>query len=209
MNNESIIPPYCEITSIENIHKAWKGFIKNKKNSKDVAEFKIHLIAYIMDLHLDLKSKSYTHSTYHHFKLCDPKPRDIHKASVKDRIVHHLLYNALYTHFDKKFIYDSYSCRINKGTHKAIIRFEHFHRKVSCNYTKQCYILKCDIRKFFATIDHEILKVILAKQIEDKDILNLLGKIIDSFNTTVAIHPLDKGEDPRLWPRCGWIDCAR
>jgi retron-type reverse transcriptase len=145
---------------------------------------------------LELKNKIYHHSNYKAFKINDPKPRDIHKASVKDRLVHHAIYRVLYPFFDTKFVYDSYSCRLNKGTHKAIQRFEYFYRKVSKNNTKQCYVLKCDIKKFFANIDHNILKQILQKYIKDVNSLNLLSNIIDSFCTKSVISPpLDKGED--------------
>ncbi|MBI5122769.1 group II intron reverse transcriptase domain-containing protein [Candidatus Roizmanbacteria bacterium] len=113
----------------------------------------------------------------------DPKPRDIHKATVRDRIVHHAVYRILYPYFDKKFIYDSYSCRNNKGTHKAINRFRRFVWKASQNDTRTAWVLKCDIKKFFASIGHEILKNILSKHIVDKNILWLLGQIIDSFHT--------------------------
>lgn len=135
----------------------------------------------IFSLYNDLKNKTYKHSGYKAFKVNDPKPRDIHKALVRDRILHHLIYKSLYEYFDKKFIYDSYSCRLDKGTHKAIYRFEEFGRKESKNNTNTVYILKCDIRKFFANIDHVILKEILSKHIQDKDMLNLLSNIIDSF----------------------------
>lgn len=137
----------------------------------------------IFDLHSALKSKSYTHGAYHPFKINDPKPRDIHKALVRDRLLHHAIYRVLYSFFDTKFIYDSYSCRKEKGTHRAMERFRVFTRKVSRNNTRTCHILKCDIRKFFASIDHEILKQILAKHISDTDTLALLGNIIESFNT--------------------------
>ena len=137
----------------------------------------------IFRLHNDLKNKTYRHGEYKAFKINDPKPRDIHKASVRDRLLHHAIYRVLYPYFDKKFIYDSYSCRIDKGTHKAIKRFEIFSRKVSKNNTKICWVLKCDIRKFFANIDHRILKCILEKHIKDKDILWLLSQTIDSFYT--------------------------
>ncbi len=136
----------------------------------------------LISLHEDLKNKTYIHGDYQAFNVSDPKPRNIHKASVRDRVVHHLLYKALYPCFDQKFIHDSYSCRTGKGTHRAIKRFEVFTRKVSRNYTKQCFVLKCDIRKFFANIDHEILKKILAKHVEDIDILALLANLIDSFS---------------------------
>lgn len=147
----------------------------------------------IFSLHEDLKNKTYKHGGYKAFKINDPKPRDIHKASVRDRLLHHALYRILYPYFDNKFIYDSYSCRIGKGTHKAINRFRSFYRKVSKNNTKQCWILKCDIRKFFASIDHNFLKEILAKHISDKDILNLLDGVINSFSSIYAIADTGKG----------------
>ena len=174
---------YNDIISIENLFLAWQEFIKNKKNKKDVQEFSLKLSQKIFKLHEDLKNKTYKHSSYEAFKINDPKPRDIHKASVKDRLCHHAIYRILYPYFDKKFIYDSYSCRIGKGTHKAIYRFESFINKVSKNNTKTCWVLKCDIRKFFANIDHEILKNILTKHIQDIDTLNLLENIIDSFSS--------------------------
>jgi retron-type reverse transcriptase len=137
----------------------------------------------IFQLHQELKDKTYKHSAYHAFNISDPKPRNIHKATVRDRLLHHLLHDELYPHFDKKFIYDSYSCRINKGTHKAMNRFRDFARIVSKNNTKACWILKCDIKKFFANIDHATLKSILSEHIEDKDFLQLLDRVIDSFST--------------------------
>ncbi len=89
----------------------------------------------------------------------------------------------LYPYFDKKFISDSYSCRLNKGTHKAINKFREFSYKVSKNNTKQCWVLKCDIRKFFASIDHEVLMNILKKHIKDENTIWLLNEIISSFHT--------------------------
>lgn len=137
----------------------------------------------IFDLHQDLKNKTYKHGGYHAFNISDPKPRIIHKATVRDRLLHHLIYQELYKYFDSKFIYDSYSCRVNKGTHKAINRFHNFSLKVSKNNTKTCFVLKCDIRKFFANINHKILKQILPKTVFDTDILWLLSQVIDSFYT--------------------------
>jgi retron-type reverse transcriptase len=134
-----------------------------------------------------LKNKTYQHGEYEAFKINDPKPRDIHKATVRDRLLHHAIYRILYPYFDKKFIYDSYSCQIGKGTHKAIYRFDKFQRIVSKNNTKTCWVLKCDIKKFFANIDHDILKSILEKHIKDENILWLLGTVIDSFHTNTHI----------------------
>ncbi len=147
-----------------------------------MADFSLKLDSHLRNLHYALKSQSYTHGRYVHFRIADPKPRDIHKALVKDRLVHHLLYNALYPYFDNKFIFDSYSCRIHKGTHCAVDRFKIFIRKVSNNNTKTVWVLKCDIRKFFATIDHQVLFSILERDIKDERLIELLKNIVYSFH---------------------------
>lgn len=174
---------YVEIISKENLLLAWERFLVGKRKKNDVILFQAKLVFYLINLHQSLREKTYAHQPYHAFNISDPKPRNIHKATVRDRVLHHLLYQELYPYFDKKFIHDSYSCRLYKGTHKAIKRFETFAGQVSKNYTKQCFVLKCDIRKFFASVNHEILKKILEKSIEDKNILWLLNQVIDSFWT--------------------------
>ncbi|MFA6973916.1 MAG: reverse transcriptase domain-containing protein [Parcubacteria group bacterium] len=148
-----------------------------------MADFSLHFMDNILTLQNELKNKTYRHGGYQAFKINDPKPRDIHKASVRDRLVHHAIHRILYPYFDQKFIFDSYSCRDEKGTHKAIDRFRRFAYIVSKNHTRTCWILKGDIRKFFANIDHEILKDILAKHVGDKNVLWLLSQVIDSFKT--------------------------
>lgn len=100
---------------------------------------------------------------------------------MRDRVVHRLLYNALYNYFDKRYIHDSYSCRVGKGTHKAYERFRHFVNVVSKNYTKQCYILKFDIKKCFESIDAGILLKILTVHIQDIWLMNLVIAVIKSF----------------------------
>ncbi|MBI3306151.1 hypothetical protein HYZ82_03450 [Candidatus Nomurabacteria bacterium] len=151
MNN----PSFEQIISVENLLLALKEFLCGKRNRKDVQEFQLHLMDNILSLQNDLKNKTYTNGGYHAFNISDPKPRQIHKAKVRDRLLHHAIYRILYPYFYSKFIHDSYSCRINKGTHKAINRFRDFSRKVSKNNTKTCWVLKCDIRKFFASGDRQ------------------------------------------------------
>jgi retron-type reverse transcriptase len=180
---KQFIHTYDSIITVEKLLKAWQEFLRDKKNKKDVILFQAKLMDNISSLFDDLKNKTYVHGGYVAFNISDPKPRQIHKATVRDRLLHHLIYQELYKYFDSKFIHDSYSCRIDKGTHKAINRFQGFSRKVSKNNTRTCFVLKCDIRKFFANIDHEILKNILEKHIQDKNILWLLGQVIDSFST--------------------------
>ncbi len=143
----------------------------------------MRLMDNILELHGDLISSRYKHGGYQHFKINDPKPRDIHKARVRDRLLHHAIYRVLYPFFDKTFISDSFSCRNEKGTHKALNRFRSFAYKVSKNNTKTCWILKCDIRKFFENINHDILLNILRRYIPDKEIISLLEKVIRSFSS--------------------------
>ncbi len=151
---------------------------------RDVQEFSLNLMDNIIALHNELYNHTYEHGSYQAFNINDPKPRNIHKANVKDRLLHHAIYRVLYPFFDKTFITDSYSCRLNKGTHKAINRFREFSYKVSKNNTKTCWVLKCDIKKFFASIDHTSLQYIVVKYINDKNINWLLNQVISSFYST-------------------------
>ena len=172
---------YDDIISVENLLEAGKEFLRGKKKKPDVQEFKADLIHNILLLHRDLVGLTYCHDGYHHFKISDPKPRDIHKASVRDRLLHHALYQQLYPFFDRTFVADSYSCRIGKGTHKAMNQFRHFAYQVSKNHTRTAWVLKCDIRKFFASIDHQILFAILERSIPEQNIFNLLREVVSSF----------------------------
>ena len=173
---------YDSIITMENLLIAWKEFLRGKRYKKDVIKFQRNLSSNLLSLYEDLINKSYSHGTYFAFNISDPKPRNIHKAVVRDRVLHHLLYNALYPYFDIRFINDSYSCRSNRGTHKALNQFRSFYNKVSRNHTRICYVLKCDVKKFFASIDHQALLKILERHIEDRSILWLLGQVIESFS---------------------------
>ena len=158
--------------------------MRGKRGKRDVQEFSFRLLDNIISLHEDLASRTYGHGGYRAFNVCDPKPRSIHKASVRDRLLHHAIYRIIYTFFDKTFIVDSFSCRNDKGTHEALNRFRSFAYKASKNNTETCWVLKCDIKKFFANINHTILTDILRQYIPDKNILWLLENVIESFSST-------------------------
>lgn len=175
---------FNDIISTENLLAAWREFVSGKRNKEDVMEFQSRLMDNIYELHDELKSGTYKHSAYVAFKIADPKPRDIHKALVRDRLLHHAIYRILYPFFDRTWIADSYSCRNDKGTHRAMNRFQIFTRKVSKNNTKTCYILKCDIRKFFASINQKILLDIIKDMIPDEKIVSLIQEIVVSFHST-------------------------
>ncbi|MFA6436715.1 MAG: reverse transcriptase/maturase family protein [Candidatus Paceibacterota bacterium] len=175
---------YKNIIKIENLLVAWECFLRGKKHRKDVMIFQVNLADNIVDLYRSLAFQTYEHGPYFKFSISDPKPRIIHKATVRDRLLHHLMYQELYEYFDKQFIYDSYSCRKKKGTHKALNRIRYFARKVSKNNSRNCYVLKCDIKKFFASIDHKILIEILERHIEDSNVMWLIKKVLASFYVT-------------------------
>jgi len=140
-----------------------------------------YLLKNVLNLHNDLIKFTYRHANYECFNVCDPKPRIIHKAIVRDRLLHHAIYRVLMPIFDKTFIFDCYSCRKLKGTHRAFQRLTIMARKQSKNYSKTCWALRCDIRKFFHSIDHKILISLLSKRINDEQLINLLREIIESF----------------------------
>ena len=175
---------YNDIIVVDNLLSAWREFIVGKKSRSDVLDFSLNLVDNILQLHDDFANKIYRHGGYESFYITDPKLRRIHKASVRDRLVHHAVHRQLYPFFAKTFIADSYSCQLGKGTHKAVARFKTFARQSGRNNTITCWVLKCDIRKFFESIDHDILLMILAECIADNNVVGLLAEIIRSFEAT-------------------------
>jgi len=167
---------------LENIFFAWQEFRKGKIRKPDVQEFDYSLEDNIFELHRELKTKTYRHSNYKSFHIQDPKLRRIHKACVKDRVLHHAIFRILYSVFDRAFIFDSYSCRIGKGTHRAVDRLQRFAAKTGRGNTRNCFVLKCDIKKFFDSIDHNILIALIQNKVKDSGTIWLLEQIIESFS---------------------------
>ena len=129
-----------------------------------------------------LKNGSYKMQEYYNFAIYDPKYRMIHALHYRDRVVQHCLCDeVLAPILDKKLIYDNSACHIGKGTHFVIGRVSKFLHDFYNKYGADGYFLKCDIRKFFDNIDHEVLKCKLSMVIEDKLVLRVLYQIIDSF----------------------------
>lgn len=173
---------FQQIISPENLFASWDEFRPNKRHKRDVQAFEFRLEQNIFQLHRDLATKQYRHQTYSGFYIRDPKVRHIHKASVRDRIVHHAVFRILNPIFDKTFIPTSFSCRIGKGVHKGVLTLERMIRAESRNFTRPCFVLKCDVQKFFDSVDHQILLSILHKKIKDTNTLWLLNEIIESFS---------------------------
>ncbi len=164
-----------------NLFLAWDKFKLGKSNRLDVLHFEWNLEQNIFNLHKELKNQIYKHALYTDFYIYDPKRRHIHKASVRDRVLHHAVFRILNPIFEETFIDNSFSCRKGKGTHAGVLMLEKILRKVSKNYKKPCYALKCDIQKFFDSVDHQILKEVIERRVKDKDALWLSCEIIDSY----------------------------
>jgi len=171
------------IITPENLFQAWEEFPRGKGSRKDVQAFEWQLEQNILSLCRDLRSRTYRHGEYSAFSICDPKQRRIHKAAVRDRILHHAIFKVLNPIFEPTFITHSYSCREGKGTHKAVDTLEAWLRKVSRNCRTPCFALKCDIQQFFASVDHAILLSILDRKIKDPDAMWLLKEVVESFRT--------------------------
>ena len=172
------------ITSVENLFQAWEEFKKGKVKKRDVIIFSLNLENNIFELRQKLVSTEWKSDGYASFSIKDPKPRSIHKASVRDRVFYQAVYRVLYGIFDSVFIYDSYSSRVGKGTHAGIKKLEVMLRKLSQNYTKPAFALKCDVKKFFDSIDHEIFRSLIGEKISCSRTIGLLKKVIDSFHKT-------------------------
>lgn len=183
---------YHKIITLENIFQCWEEFRIGKKKKKDVLTFERHLEDNLFKLYYELKEKAYRPGGYSGFYVRDPKVRLIHKATVTDRVIHHLVSRELERIFEPSFYTHSYSCRKNKGTHKGVLALYSLARKVSKNNTKTCWALKCDIKKFFASVNHKILLKILERKIKDEDFIGLLRKIIDGFYSDQTIDASNK-----------------
>jgi retron-type reverse transcriptase len=172
---------FHDMASLSNLLQAWKEFKKGKTSKTDVAEFEFNLEDNLFLLHQELINKIYKTNPYQAFYVYDPKRRHIHKATVWDRVLHQAVFRILYPIFDKHFIFDSYSSRIKKGTHEASKRLFIALRKESMNWRSPIFVLKCDIKKFFDSIDHRILFELIRKKVSDADALWLINEILKSF----------------------------
>lgn len=169
-----------ELCSYDNLELAYKKARKRKTTGDYVVNFEKDLQNNLLLLRSELLLHSYNPKPLVNFIIRDPKTRKISKSNFRDRIVHHALCNIIEPIFEKSFIYDSYANRTGKGTLKAIQRFDYFKRKISKNNTINCYAFKADIKKYFESVNHEILMKIINKKIKDNKILWLIRKIFNN-----------------------------
>ena len=173
------------IIANENLYLAAHRAALGKRFRDNIALWRLDMEAHVVRLHEDLKAGKYRHGRYRVFQIYDPKKRFISVAPFRDRVVHHAFHDVIEEFMDKRFIHDSYACRKNKGTHVALDRAHSF---LKANR----YCFHGDIRQYFPSIDHTIMKGLLRRDIHDARVLSVLDHIIDSARTS-SVPGTDRG----------------
>ncbi|MGB3292211.1 MAG: RNA-directed DNA polymerase [Phormidesmis sp.] len=164
-----------QIINFENLWWAARKAERGKRYRENVLDFNFNFEENLIQLQSELIAKTYQPGPYKTFKIIDPKPRIISAAPYRDRVVHHALCNIITPLFENGFIADSYANRVGFGTHRALAKFVELARS-------HRYVLQCDVRKYFPSIDHEILKALIRRKLKCQDTLWLIDTIIDGSN---------------------------
>lgn len=171
---------------MRNLNKAYLKARKGKNGSEEVLRFTFNLERELIKLQEQLMNENYKTGNYRHFTIFEPKERKISALPFRDRVIHHAICSVISPIFERRFIHDSYACRKGKGTHEGVKRIQSFIRKSGEDY----YVLKCDVSKYFQSVDGETLKTIIKQKIGDEKLLRLINHIIDSSNKGIPIGNL-------------------
>ena len=164
---------YAQIYDWDNLYLAWRKAAEGKRGRVAAARFEYHLEDNLVTLQAELAAQTYRPGPYASFHIHEPKKRLISAAPFRDRVVHHALCNVIEPIFERSFIADSYANRIGKGTHRALDRCQEFARQYR-------YVLPCDVRQFFPSIDLGVLRNTLHRKVRDPGLLWLIGQVLDS-----------------------------
>jgi retron-type reverse transcriptase len=187
--------------SKENLYSAYLDARKGKRKKKACFEFEINLGANLNSLYDRIHNGSYKPDPYFKFVVYEPKERIIHAPSFRDIVVQHAIYRTVYDIFDRGFINTSFACRKGYGTHKAS---DYTQRVLRCCDDNE-YTLKLDIRKFFHSVDRDILRQLIARKIKDNRMLDIMmlftkkdgstgipiGNLLSQIYATIYLSPLD------------------
>lgn len=166
-----LYPYICAFDNLYLAHrKARRG---GKRKHPPVAEFEHDLGDNLLQLQAELLDQTYRPGPYRSFIHIERKERKISAAPYRDRVVHHALINVIGPILESRLIHDTYANRVGKGTHRALDRAQYFARRYP-------YTLKCDVREFFPSIDHAILRRLLARHIVCPRTLWLIDRILES-----------------------------
>jgi retron-type reverse transcriptase len=170
---------YPLIYAFDNLYRAYVKARRGKRYQAEVLKFTMGLEDNLLGLYRELQGGTYTTGEYHYFTVYEPKKREVAALPFRDRIVHHAIHNILEPMFDRGFIYHSYACREGKGTHAGADQITRWLREIHRNHG-QVYVLKADIKSYFASIDHAVLIDILKRKIRCRRTMALLRDIIYS-----------------------------
>jgi retron-type reverse transcriptase len=162
-----------QIVAFDNLLLAYRKARKGKGRKRSVAEFALGLETELLRLQRELSTGEYRPGEYRLFMIYEGKPRTIAAAPFPDRVVHHALMNLVEPPLDRQFVFDSYACRKGKGVHQAVDRYQAWAQRYR-------YALKMDVRQYFPSIDHLLLKEKLQARIKDARVLDLFDRIIDT-----------------------------
>ena len=167
-----------EFVTLEEVLNAYKDCRKHKHNKRACIEFEMNEAENLVKLWEELNNGTYEIGFSDTFIVTRPKHREVFAADFRDRIVHHIIINRTNKFFEEYFIEDTYNCRKGKGTLYGVKRLHEQLKQISNNFTEDCYILKCDLKGFFMSIDKRLLWKMLEKflreQYKGKDIEWLL-----------------------------------
>ncbi len=166
------------LTSFPNLLGAARAAARGKRFRPDVARFLLGLEGELAGLRRELLDGSYRPGPYRTFVVREPKPRLISAAPFRDRVVHHALTRVLEPVLERRFSRDSFACRRGMGSHRALAR-----AKAGCRRFR--YVLKCDVVKYFPSVDHDILKALLARAVACPRTLDLAALVVDGSNPQV------------------------
>ena len=177
---------YPRIYDFENLMASYKEARKGKRFKREVLEFTRNLEENLITIQNELIWKTYYIGRYREFFVYEPKQRLIMALPFKDRVVQWALYRVLNPLLERRYIKDSYACRIGFGTHRAANRLQYWLRYLGRRHSR-IYVLKMDISKYFYRVDHDILMQILGKIIKDQELLWLLETIVRAENTKFGL----------------------
>ena len=175
-----------QIANLDNLYAAFNRARKSKRFKKGIYQFENNIAAELLQLQKEILSGSYTPSEPKKFMVYEPKPREIAAPSFRDSVVQHAVYRLVYPVFERSFIFDSYGCRIGKGTHKAADKLQWQLRQC----TGEEYFLQIDVRKYYYSIDHAELRELLSKKISDVRVLDLMMSFVGSGSKGLYIGNL-------------------
>ncbi len=165
--------PLEEIVDPERLLVAWRSYRSGKRRRPAVARFEIDVERRLLDFSDALLAGSYRHGRYRLLRIHDPKARLIAVASVGDRVIHRAVYDALAPLYNRSFIADTYACLEGRGSHRAVLRFLEFQRRYR-------FVMHLDVARYFASVDHRILRRLLEPRLRDRRVAALLATILAS-----------------------------